>query len=69
MARRSAIDLLTHAEVLGLFEFLFDYLKKKRKKKKAEWRNVGVLNENIISCWCCINLYIIFDYLSYNTII
>ena len=27
-----------------------------KKKKEAEWRNVGVLNENIISCWCCINL-------------
>ena len=24
--------------------------------EEAEWRNVGVLNENIISCWCCINL-------------
>ena len=28
----------------------------RKKKKEAEWRNVGVLNENIISCWCCINL-------------
>ena len=24
--------------------------------EEAEWRNVGVLNENFISCWCCINL-------------
>ena len=24
--------------------------------EEAEWRNVGVLNENIISCWRCINL-------------
>ena len=26
------------------------------KKEEAELRNVGVLNENIMSCWCCINL-------------
>ena len=39
--------------VFGALRHLFHCL---LHPEEAEWRNVSVLNENIISCWCCISL-------------